>query len=332
MRTPKVIILLVLLTWWQDFPKDEAPYQVLEFYAGVGRIAALSKFASFKAGAVDLEYGKGCRKRSRPPMDMNSNAGLLLCIHLLLCSDNVAAFFAVVCSSMVPVSRGSTLRSFLTPLGCEDFIGVRRSNKMTSRTVILMWITIIAGGTFFMENPMNSLVAHHPRYVWMVEQLLLFGLPTYKIGFWMRKYASMSWKRTWVWSSSSRIHELDLGPLTTAEKNESKTLTTRYRDSKGKVKFQGNSSLKGSQRYTYKFAAKMVSLVPKVRKDTRARVLPEPACGSLIELFNNMDWDDQCRSWDEEADLRDVIRYARGSRHLQIPLGWKDVLPKTIPP
>ena len=73
----QVIILLVLLTWWQDFPKDEAPYQVLEFYAGVGRIAALSKFASFKAGAVDLEYGKGCRKRSRPPMDMNSNAGLL---------------------------------------------------------------------------------------------------------------------------------------------------------------------------------------------------------------------------------------------------------------
>ena len=71
---------------------------------------------------------------------------------------------------------------------------------------------------------------------------------TYKIGFWMRKYASMSWKRTWVWSSSSRIHELDLGPLTTDEKNESKTLTTRYRDSKGKVKFQGNSSLKGSQR------------------------------------------------------------------------------------
>lgn len=59
---------------------------------------------------------------------------------------------------------------------------------------------------------------------------------------------------------------------------------------------------------------------------------PIKACGSLIELFSKMEWDDQCRSWDEEADLRDVIRYARGSRRLQIPLGWKDVLPKTIPP
>ena len=73
----QVIIFLVLLTWWQDFPKDEDPYQVLEFYAGVGRIAALSKFVSFKSGAVDIEYGKGRRKKSRPPMDMNSNAGLL---------------------------------------------------------------------------------------------------------------------------------------------------------------------------------------------------------------------------------------------------------------
>ena len=76
-KTAQVIILLVLLTWWQDFPKDEDPYQVLEFFAGVGRIAALAKFASFKSGAVDIEYGKGRRKRSRPPMDMNSNAGLL---------------------------------------------------------------------------------------------------------------------------------------------------------------------------------------------------------------------------------------------------------------
>lgn len=76
---------------------------------------------------------------------------------------------------------------------------------------------------------------------------------TYKIGFWMRKYASMSWKRTWVWSSSNRIHELDLGPLTTDEKNKSKTLTTRYRDSKGKVKFQGNSSLKRSQRLRFDY-------------------------------------------------------------------------------
>ena len=40
-----------------------------------------------------------------------------LCIHLLLCSENPAAFLAIVCSSMVPVSRGSSLRDILCPTG-----------------------------------------------------------------------------------------------------------------------------------------------------------------------------------------------------------------------
>ena len=40
-----------------------------------------------------------------------------------------------------------------------------------------MWLAIIAGGDFFLENPANSLIAMHPRYVWMVERLLMFGIP-----------------------------------------------------------------------------------------------------------------------------------------------------------
>ena len=54
--------------------------------------------------------------------------------------------------------------------------------------------------------------------------------------------------------------------------------------------------------------------------------------GSLIELFGAMKWDGDSEQWDEEADLRDAIRYARGSKLLKIPPGWRDVLPTTIPP
>ena len=39
-----------------------------------------------------------------------------------------------------------------------------------------MWITILMGGTYCMENPLNSLVACHPRYVWMLEQLRAIGV------------------------------------------------------------------------------------------------------------------------------------------------------------
>lgn len=45
-----------------------------------------------------------------------------------------------------------------------------------------------------------------------------------------------------------------------------------------------------------------------------------------------MKWDDDSEQWDEEADLRDAIRYARGSKLLKIPPGWRDVLPTSIPP
>ena len=60
---------------------------------------------------------------------------LRLGIHLILSSDfeNFAAFFAVVCSTWVPVNRGTGMRSILTPLGNEDFLSIRKSNKMTSR-------------------------------------------------------------------------------------------------------------------------------------------------------------------------------------------------------
>lgn len=59
-----------------------------------------------------------------------------LCIHLLLSSEweAVAAFLAIVCSSFVPVNRGSTWRSIVTPLGNEEFLGVRRGNKLVART------------------------------------------------------------------------------------------------------------------------------------------------------------------------------------------------------
>jgi hypothetical protein len=53
---------------------------------------------------------------------------------------------------------------------------------------------------------------------------------------------------------------------------------------------------------------------------------------SLITLFTNMEWCNESIAWDEEGDLRDAIRYARGSKKLSIPPEWRDALPTTIPP
>lgn len=73
------MILLILLVWWLDLPPQGDPYQVIEMFAGVGRIAGLSKFAGFKSAAIDIEYAKERWERvgKRSPMDINSDAGLL---------------------------------------------------------------------------------------------------------------------------------------------------------------------------------------------------------------------------------------------------------------
>ncbi|CAL1152822.1 unnamed protein product [Cladocopium goreaui] len=303
----QVVLLLVLLVSFLELPPTHE-YQVLEFYAGVGRIAAMSKYVGYRSCALDVEYGRERfdKQGKRSPMDINSDSGLVLAIHLLLHSEFEAAVavLAVVCSSMVPVNRGSTDRSFMTPLGNEYFLAVRKSNKLTSRSVLCMLLLVALGGTYLMENPVNSLVALHPRYVWFCARLQELGIPTYKIAFWMRKYKAMSYKRTWIWSISSQICSLDLGSLTASERQGCTATTTRYRDKNGKLKFKGNSNLKRSQQYTYKFASKIVQLVPKIRKDTKTKPIPiQVQQDSFQNLFANMNFSDECRAWDAGISL-----------------------------
>lgn len=75
---PEVVLLLVLLVSWMDLPKGEE-FQVLEFFAGVGRIAAFAQLYGFKSGAIDITYGEKQFKArgKRSPLDINSDSGLL---------------------------------------------------------------------------------------------------------------------------------------------------------------------------------------------------------------------------------------------------------------
>lgn len=44
------------------------------------------------------------------------------------------------------------------------------------RSCILVWITYAMGGIFILENPQNSLIALHPRWIWMLERLRAHGV------------------------------------------------------------------------------------------------------------------------------------------------------------
>lgn len=89
------------------------------------------------------------------------------------------------------------------------FFGVMKPTRMSVlydlfdtlwpwRSCILVWITYAAGGIFLLENPQNSLIAMHPRWVWMMEQLRKHGVLV------PRLEVSWSWLMCSCWFNSSR--------------------------------------------------------------------------------------------------------------------------------
>lgn len=119
---------------------------------------------------------------------------LLICAILKGKKDGLVAIFGIVCSSWVAISRGTTLRTPMTPLGDQRHAFVRAGNEMAGRplfmTTWLWWFScfkyiapwrvallslLIAarGGTFLVEQPGSSLLFHHPRMVWLCSRLVV---------------------------------------------------------------------------------------------------------------------------------------------------------------
>ena len=51
---------------------------------------------------------------------------------------------------------------------------------------------------------------------------------------------------------------------------------------------------------------------------------------SLQDQFANLVYDAEGIAWEQESDLRKVIRYIRGSKKLKIPEGWRHLLPTEL--
>ena len=136
LRCLQVIIFLVLLVAWMEDPGDITVKQ------DVGRIAKVADYSGYSAVGFDMVDGVAKAKQTgrRNPLDLNSNAGLVLAIKLVLRSrfNACVAFFAILCSSFVPVNRGTGSRDLLVPEGDENVVSVRKSNKLLSRNLGLV--------------------------------------------------------------------------------------------------------------------------------------------------------------------------------------------------
>ena len=111
-------------------------FEVIEYFAGSARISQLSEFIGLKTAAVDIDYSPA-KFGKRSPMDLNSSAGLVLGIKLILRGqfERLVCFFATCCSSWVPINRATGQRDLCCPLGNESVPSCRRANKLVSRSL-----------------------------------------------------------------------------------------------------------------------------------------------------------------------------------------------------
>lgn len=118
--------------------------QALELFAGRSVVTRCFRSRGFRAAAVDVEYwpsynarakSKGRRLPKKNFFDITSPEGF--CAAVLAClscqSAGQVVVIAVVCSSFVSISRGSTGRSYLNPCGWKHVSSVALGNLLAAR-------------------------------------------------------------------------------------------------------------------------------------------------------------------------------------------------------
>lgn len=74
-----------------------------------------------------------------------------------------ACLLAPVCSSWVFMNRATSMRTFASPLGDPQSVGVQDANRMVSRVVLLLAVAWAKGMFVIWEQPKGSLMEQHPR-------------------------------------------------------------------------------------------------------------------------------------------------------------------------
>ena len=63
------------------------------------------------------------------------------------------------------MNRGTAKRTKDFPYGDVRVPSVANANTMVSRVVLLLYLVLALGGSFVLEQPINSMLECHPRFV-----------------------------------------------------------------------------------------------------------------------------------------------------------------------
>jgi len=118
-------------------------------------------------------------------------------------------WLAVVCSSWVWVSRSSTKRSFVKPMGEESHVSVKQSNVMVSRATILIYICEALSLLWFLEQPSTSLMILHKRFQELLKFLSSKKKKVWSTRVWLGLFGAESPKPLNIYSNEPCVAHLN---------------------------------------------------------------------------------------------------------------------------
>ena len=176
--------------------QDVSDLHCVEWFSGVQSIVTAFREQGLKACGFDVENNSWTQ-------DFMSDLGFLNALQRVrrLIPRTGFSSFACVCSSWIFLSRGSTGRSALNPMGNTQLPSVMMANMMVSRTVLLILIGVAKCTGWMIEQPRGSLLGQHDR-MRMIEAMAkrIEWLGFHTINTYMGCVGADTEKATTLWS------------------------------------------------------------------------------------------------------------------------------------
>ncbi len=204
---PWPMILIMLLLAWSTNVSHE-PIGFADFFSGEeAQTAAFREDNHMRGHSHDIRNGRA--------FDFLANAGFALAANSVgRLQPHGIAPLGPTCSSWVFLSRSSSKRNYLYPIGCEDLDWVHAGNLMASRVCLLLLLIVYAQCTFLLEQPASSLFSRHHRFVMVVKLLRGRGVKMFRQTVNLGAFGSASRKPLHLFSNNWGLLKSLWRPLT----------------------------------------------------------------------------------------------------------------------
>lgn len=243
----QLLHMLAILQWVGGIlPHDRVTS--VEYFCGPKNVTKAMERKGMKSLGYDIAHS--------PSQDINSPhgwiTGLIWCLRTA--SGNGFSWLGTVCSSWVCVCRASTRRSFGNPRGDLRSGSVREGNRHAARSATIVAICYARLVMWVLEQPLSSLLLHHPAFVHIERKAAELGMRLIRIETYQGCFGADTLKPTMLASSDLAVQAMVRQHPGQHAFAPSDTCRKGTRDSDGRKTDTGNKdTLKGTQTYTEAF-------------------------------------------------------------------------------